>query len=140
MIGFTADDRHVLFGGGAPFSLGAYGYLTSDDMLEVGLQALLEIRLGALAGQVEHIHVRTMFGEPILGRFAARRGSRPEVAKCAAGIGDPCLKNSIHVSWLNVPSMIILRALPWLVTLAIMDSFCRVPPMAMATGVRTRGA
>ena len=36
---------------------------------------------------------------------------------------------------LNASSMIIQRVLPWLVTVAIIDSFWRVPPTAIATGV-----
>ena len=36
--------------------------------------------------------------------------------------------------------MIIQRALPWLVTVAIIESLWRVPPTAMATGVWPAGA
>lgn len=40
----------------------------------------------------------------------------------------------------NASSMIIQRVLPWLVTVAIMESFWRVPPTAMVTGVLPAGA
>lgn len=43
------------------------------------------------------------------------------------------------LSELNASSMIIQRALPWLVTVAIINSFWRVPPTAKVTGVLPAG-
>ena len=58
----------------------------------------------------------------------------------APRILDQGLKNSISFSWLSAPSMIIQRALLWLVTLAISDSFWRGSPIAIVTGAWPLGA
>ena len=49
-------------------------------------------------------------------------------------------RNSKSRAWLNAPSMIIQLARPRLVTVEIIESFWRVPPTAIVTGVLPRGA
>ena len=39
-------------------------------MFEIGIEALFRIQLGAVAGQIEHFHLFTVFGQPLLDQLA----------------------------------------------------------------------
>lgn len=64
------DELHVLLGGGAQLGLRAYRHLGADGVLEVGVEPLVRVELGAVAGQVEHLDVGDVLGQPRLDGLA----------------------------------------------------------------------
>ena len=81
-----------------------------------------------ITGQVEHLDHFPVFFQPCFDWLAVMH---PQVVQnqedFSAGILDQRLKKFNQLPELNASSAIIQRALPWLVTVAIIDSFWRVP-------------
>ncbi len=53
--------------------LGACRHFAADDVFEIGMEAFLGMEFGAVAGQVGHLHLIRVFGQPLLHRFAVMR-------------------------------------------------------------------
>ena len=110
-------------------------------MLQIGIEPFLGIELRAIAGQVKKLNLILPFCPPSLDQFAVMH---PQVIQDQedffARIFYQSLQKFNQLVGIKGLFMIIQRVLPWLVTVAIMESFWRVPPTAIATGVLPAGA
>jgi hypothetical protein len=58
------DELHVLVGGSAQLGFGANRDLRADGVLQFGIEPLVRVELGAVAGQEEHFDVALALGQP----------------------------------------------------------------------------
>jgi hypothetical protein len=108
---------------------------------EIGVEPFLRVELRAVTGQIEQLDLISTPFNPSLDRLAVMDSQVIENQKhfFPASWIKAC-KNSISLSEFNESSMIIQSVLPLVVTVAIIDSFWRVPPTANVTGVLPSGA
>jgi hypothetical protein len=63
-VAIGCDELHVLIGRGAQLGLRADWHLGADGVLQVGIEPLVGIELGAVAGQEEDLDVAPALGQP----------------------------------------------------------------------------
>lgn len=143
-VSIGGDELHVIVGCGTQPRLCPHRHLRSDGLLEVGVEPLVGVELGAVAGQVEDLDVLLVLGQPSLHGLAVVHAQVVQDQKDLLA-PTPAIAHQ-RLQELD-ETLVVERAVddhpvgpPLLVTVEIIESFSRVPPTAIVTGVLPRGA